>query len=201
MDGCAFVSTRRAEAPATPALPSAGECSVRRPCHVAHGLDACSLLKKDERTKRIPIIFLSAKNTPADVVQGLTIGGDDYVPKPFDYKELIARIKVRLRKENLTTSPPLQVGDLKIDPSTREVTFNGKRTHLTLTEFDLLRFIAARAGSVVSREEIIQEVWKEEPTGTQDRTIDVHVRALRRKIPALTKHIISVYGVGYKYEK
>jgi DNA-binding response OmpR family regulator len=168
---------------------------------VLNGLDACSLLKKDERTKRIPIIFLSAKNTPADVVQGLTIGGDDYVPKPFDYKELIARIKVRLRKENLTTSPPLQVGDLKIDPSTREVTFNGKRTHLTLTEFDLLRFIAARAGSVVSREEIIQEVWKEEPTGTQDRTIDVHVRALRRKIPALTKHIISVYGVGYKYEK
>jgi len=168
---------------------------------VLNGIDACSLLKKDERTKRVPIIFLSAKNTPDDLAIGLAMGADDYVGKPFDFKELIARIKARLRREQPQILTPIQIGDLKIDPSTREVTFNGKRTHLTLTEFDLLRFIAAKAGSVVSRDEIIHEVWRDTPEATNDRTIDVHVRALRRKIPALTKHIISVYGVGYKYEK
>ena len=168
---------------------------------VLNGMDACSLLKKDERTKRTPIIFLSAKNTAEDLAQGLAIGADDYIGKPFDFKELTARIKARLRREQPQIVTPIQIGDLKIDPSTREVTFNGKRTHLTLTEFDLLRFIAAKAGSVVSRDEIIHEVWRDAPENTNDRTIDVHVRALRRKIPALTKHIISVYGVGYKYEK
>ena len=168
---------------------------------ILNGLDSCSLLRKDERTKRIPIIFLSAKNTPQDVVIGLNAGADDYVPKPFDIKELIARIKVRLRKEVQSFAPPVQIGELKIDPATREVSFNGKRAHLTLTEFDLLRFLAARAGSIVSRDEIMKEVWRDEKSQSNDRTIDVHVRALRRKIPALTKHIISIYGVGYKYEK
>lgn len=168
---------------------------------VLSGYDACSLLKKDEKTKRIPIIFLSAKNSVQDITQGLGSGADDYLPKPFDYKELLARIKARLRKSADATLSPLQIGDLTIDPTNREVLFNGKKSQLTLTEFDILRFIASRAGNVVSREDILREVWKDDSSKTNDRTIDVHIRALRRKIPALTKHIISIYGVGYKYEK
>jgi DNA-binding response OmpR family regulator len=168
---------------------------------ILSGYDACSLLKKDERTKRIPIIFLSAKNSVPDITNGLTAGADDYIPKPFDYKELLARIRARLRKSTEAIVQPIQVGELKIDPGSREVSFAGKKAVLTLTEFDILRCLAAKAGAVVSREEILKEVWREDSGKTNDRTIDVHIRALRRKIPPLTKHIISIYGVGYRYEK
>lgn len=168
---------------------------------ILSGYDACSLLKKDERTKHIPIIFLSAKNSVPDITQGLTTGADDYIPKPFDYKELLARIQARLRKTTENVVQPIQIGDLRIDPTNREVAFAGKKAQLTLTEFDILRCLAAKAGSVVSRDDILKEVWREQSGKTNDRTIDVHIRALRRKIPPLTKHIMSIYGVGYKYEK
>ena len=168
---------------------------------ILSGYDACSLLKKDEKTKHIPIIFLSAKNSVPDITQGLTTGADDYIPKPFDYKELLARVKARLRKSTESAAQPIQIGDLKIDPSNREVTFAGKRAQLTLTEFDILRCLASKAGNVVSRDDILKDVWRDDSQKTNDRTIDVHIRALRRKIPLLTKHVISIYGVGYKYEK
>lgn len=168
---------------------------------ILSGYDACSLLKKDDRTKGIPIIFLSAKNSVPDITQGLSTGADDYIPKPFDYKELLARIKARLRKSSESVAQPIQVGELRVDPGNREVTFSGKRAQLTLTEFDILKLLAGKAGSVISREDILKEVWRDESQKTNDRTIDVHIRALRRKIPPLTKHIISIYGVGYKYEK
>jgi DNA-binding response OmpR family regulator len=168
---------------------------------ILSGYDACSLLKKDERTRQIPIIFLSAKNSVPDITQGLSNGADDYIPKPFDYKELLARIRARLRKSESAAPQIVQIGELKVDSANREVTFSGKRAQLTLTEFDILRLLATKAGAVVSREEILKDVWRDESPETNDRTIDVHIRALRRKIPALTKHIISIYGVGYKYEK
>jgi DNA-binding response OmpR family regulator len=168
---------------------------------ILSGYDACSLLKKDDKTKRIPIIFLSAKNSVTDITQGLTTGADDYIPKPFDFKELLARIRARLRKNSEASAQPIQVGDLRIDPSNREVSFANKKVQLTLTEFDILRCLAAKAGAVVSRDEILKEVWRDDSLKTNDRTIDVHIRALRRKIPAMTKYVISIYGVGYKYEK
>jgi len=168
---------------------------------VLSGYDACSLLKKDERTKRIPVIFLSAKNSVTDITHGLTTGADDYIAKPFDYKELVARIRARLRKSADSESAPIQVGDLRIDSANREVTWALKKIILTLTEFDILRCLAIKAGNVVSREEILKDVWKDESLKTNDRTIDVHIRALRKKMPALIKHIISIYGVGYKFEK
>lgn len=168
---------------------------------ILSGYDACSLLKKDEKTKHIPIIFLSAKNNPQEITEGLASGADDYIAKPFDFKELLARVKARLRKSTEVTFQPIQIGDLRIDPSNREVQFANRSIPLTLTEFDLLRHLVFRAGNVVSRDEILKEIWRDQSSLTNDRTIDVHIRALRRKIPALTKHIISIYGVGYKYEK
>jgi two-component system, OmpR family, alkaline phosphatase synthesis response regulator PhoP len=166
---------------------------------ILNGHDACSLLKKDEKTKRIPIIFLSAKNTTADITLGLGLGADDYLTKPFDFKELLARIKTHLRKNSELTSSPIIVGDLKIDPTNREVFYGTEKISLTLTEFDILRHLATHSGNVVSREEILNEVWRENAENTSDRTIDVHVRAIRKKIPALARHITSVYGIGYKY--
>lgn len=167
---------------------------------VLNGFDICSLLKKDERTRRIPIIFLSMKTSPADINQGLALGADDYIPKPFDYKELLARVQTRLRisREELETS--IMIGDLKIDQNRREVSFGKQKTELTLTEFDILKYLASHAGTVISRDDILKEVWKENSEQANDRTIDVHIRSLRKKLPVLTKHIRSIYGVGYKYE-
>ena len=159
---------------------------------ILSGLDACSLMKQDEKTKRVPLILLSVKNTQADVTKGLSVGADDYLPKPFDFRELEARIQARLRKAASVEVAPIEIGDLRIEPNTREVSYSGKRAHLTLTEFDILRFLASQFGNVVSRDAILKEVWKDSAEGTNDRTIDVHIRALRKKIPALTKHIISI---------
>jgi DNA-binding response OmpR family regulator len=168
---------------------------------ILNGYDTCSLLKKDDKTRHIPVIFLSAKNTVNDITQGLNQGADDYIPKPFDYKELQARIQVRLRGTNLKTGAPIHVGDLKIDPPSRQVIFEGNEVKLTLTEFDLLKLLASREGIVVSREEILEELWKDTDKKANDRTIDVHIRAIRKKVPDLSRHITSVYGVGYKYQK
>jgi len=168
---------------------------------ILNGIDACSLLKQDEKTKRIPIILLSVKHSQAEVSRGLAAGADDFLPKPFDFKELENRISARLKKIESSVARPLVIGDLKIDPTTRDVTYLGKRVQLTLTEFDILKFVVSRQGQIVSRDEILKEVWKDQAHMTNDRTIDVHIRALRKKIPDMTRHIISIYGVGYKYEE
>ncbi|MBU6375547.1 MAG: response regulator transcription factor [Bdellovibrionales bacterium] len=169
---------------------------------ILSGHDACGLLKDDEKTRNIPIVFISAKNTTSDIAKGLAKGADDYIGKPFDIKELIARVHVRLKKQGSSSSQPLQIGELKIHATEREVSFSGKKIKLTNTEFDILRFLAMSAGKIVSRADIQREVWRSEDRhNANDRTIDVHIRALRRKIPEMTKHIISIYGVGYKYEE
>jgi DNA-binding response OmpR family regulator len=170
---------------------------------ILNGFDACGLLKKDDATKSIPIIFLSAKNTVSDITQGLGLGADDYLPKPFDYKELIARIKARLREKASWQSEPktLMHGDLKLVLDTRDALFAGKSVELTQTEFDILKLLVQKIGQVVPRDEIIQSVWKGTEDSTHRRTIDVHIRALRKKIPSLKRHVLSIYGVGYKYER
>lgn len=169
---------------------------------ILSGYDACSLLKKDEKTRHIPVIFISARGAPTDVARGLSSGADDYIPKPFDHNELLARLRARARASaELGSARELVVGDLRIDAATRGVTFGGRAARLTLTEMDILRILAVNAGTPVPRQDILQKVWKDDSSRSDARTIDVHIRALRKKIPPLARHIVSVYGVGYKYEK
>jgi DNA-binding response OmpR family regulator len=167
------------------------------------GLDACQILKKDERTARIPIIFLSAKSKVSDITSGLHLGADDYIPKPFDYKELLARVEARLRASAArnTAGDPIVVGELVIDPANRAVRYGKKNVELTLTEFDILRRLASVPGETVSRKEIIDAVRHHSKKPINDRTIDVHIRAIRKKIPEMQKHLSSIYGVGYRYDK
>ncbi len=168
---------------------------------VLNGFDACGLLKKDEATRNIPIIFLSAKNTANDIAHGFGLGADDYLPKPFDYKELIARVRARLREKSARQKEPktLVDGEIKLVLDTRDAFHGGSMVSLTQIEFDLLSLLLRKRGQVISRDEIIQLVWREDPTTAHKRTIDVHIRALRKKIPVLTRMITSIYGVGYKY--
>lgn len=167
------------------------------------GLDACQLLKKDARTARIPIIFLSAKSKISDITSGLSIGADDYIPKPFDYKELLARVSARIRAtaDRNKAGDTLIVGELTIDPSSRAVKYKNRSIELTLTEFDILRRLAQQAGETVTRKDIIDAVRHHSKKAINDRTIDVHIRAIRKKIPEMQKHLTSVYGVGYRYDK
>ena len=167
---------------------------------ILSGYDACSLMKQDEKTRQIPIIFTSVKNSVSDVTLGLSYGADDYIPKPFDYKELLSRIHARLRKANEDIIQPLQVGAMRFNPMNREVSYSDKKLTLTITEFGILYSLAAKAGKVVTREDILKEVWRDTSGETNDRTIDVHIRALRKKIPPLTRYIQSIYGVGYKFD-
>jgi two-component system alkaline phosphatase synthesis response regulator PhoP len=164
-----------------------------------NGYDTCKQLKSLPETQNIPIIFLSGKNTTTEITYGLAMGADDYLPKPFDHKELLARIKSRLLRATQNPSPKVQIGALEIDTINRIALYEQMAIPLTLTEFDILRLLASRSGVVVSREEIMKEIWRDSATETTDRTIDVHVRSLRKKIPAMNQLIQSVYGVGYRY--
>lgn len=167
------------------------------------GTDACQLLKKDEKTSRIPIIFLSAKSKVSDITSGLSLGADDYIPKPFDHKELLARVSARIRaaQAKAGAGDVINLGELMIDPTARLVKYKNKEIDLTLTEFDILRKLASTPGETISRKDIIETVRHNSKKAINDRTIDVHIRAIRKKIPEMQKHLISVYGVGYRYDK
>ncbi len=165
------------------------------------GIEAAALLKNDEQTKRIPIIMLSGKTASSDIIEGLSSGGDDYVCKPFDYRELVARIRARLREKLNRERDPKVISEsgLKIVVDTHDVFFGGHRIDLTQTEFDILRLLLEKRGQNVSRDEIIQVAWKGQSSRGKSRTIDVHIRAIRKKLPDLSRRIHSIYGVGYKF--
>jgi DNA-binding response OmpR family regulator len=162
--------------------------------------DFCKRLKSDPSTSSTPVMVLSSKNKTSDVAEGLTLGAEDFLTKPFDHKELLLRIKSHLK--NLKAVQQIQfvkVGKLEIDTVDRTAKYAGIMMNLTITEYDILRLLASKSGSVVSREDIMKAIWKDSATETTDRTIDVHIRSLRKKIPELADHIKSVYGVGYQY--
>ena len=163
------------------------------------GLEVCRILKSNENTSDIPIIMLTAKGEETDIVVGLEIGADDYVTKPFSPRVLLARTKALLRRK---TKEPIskeiiQVENLVIDTGKYLVTIEGKPISLTSTEFNLLRFLAQHRGKVFTRNQLLDNVWKDE-TFVIDRTVDVHIRSLRKKLGSAANLIETVRGVGYR---
>ncbi len=167
------------------------------------GFDVCRDLRKLDPT--VPIILVSSRSDEIDVVVGLEIGADDYVVKPLRLRELMARIAAHLRKVRMESydgaRSRLEFKDLVIDVNERRVFRDSDEVDLTHTEFDLLSFLAANAGKVLSREKILNTIWGYEyPIET--RVIDVHVRNLRRKIesqPSRPYYILAVPGIGYHF--
>jgi two-component system, OmpR family, alkaline phosphatase synthesis response regulator PhoP len=164
------------------------------------GLEVCRRMRGDDRTRRIPVIMLTAKAAEADRIVGLELGADDYVTKPFSPRELVARVKAVLRRTNEQTEPTevIRSGELLIDSKRHEVTYGGQPVALTATEFRILQFLASRPGRVVSREEIIDAALGRE-AAIFDRTIDVHITAIRKKLGAGGQQIETVRGFGYKF--
>jgi two-component system phosphate regulon response regulator PhoB len=164
------------------------------------GLEVCRRMRSDERTRRIPVIMLTAKAAEADRIVGLEMGADDYVTKPFSPRELIARVKAVLRRSGDQQEPVemIRSGELAIDSKRHEVMYGGKPIALTATEFRILQFLAGRPGRVVSREEIIDAALGRE-AAIFDRTIDVHITAIRKKLGHGGLQIETVRGFGYKF--
>ncbi|HUZ10426.1 MAG TPA: response regulator transcription factor [Acidimicrobiales bacterium] len=147
---------------------------------------------------RTPILMLTARDAPADRVSGLNSGADDYLVKPFDFSELLARLLALQRRPALRLDPQLQCADLRFDPATRELTRDGERVALTATECALVELLLRRAPSVITRRTIALQVWDEESDGVGSNTIDVHIARLRAKLEGSRARIETVRGSGYR---
>ena len=163
------------------------------------GIDGLEVCRRVQRDRPVPVLMLTARAEEADVLVGLGVGADDYMTKPFSPRELVARVKALLRRieRRPAATEAVRLGALELDPEARKVTVDGEPVHLTPTEFDLLRVLAARPGAVLTREQLLAEVWGWRD-GSGQRTVDSHVRGLRRKLGP--QHIRTVHGVGYAVE-
>lgn len=165
-----------------------------------NGIDICREIRKESA---VPIVMLTAKTDTVDVVLGLESGADDYITKPFKPKELVARIRARLRRTDETPADVLEVGDLTVDVPQHTVTRGSQEIQLTPLEFDLLVEMARKPNQVHSREELLESVWGYR-NASDTRLVNVHVQRLRSKIehdPENPEIILTVRGVGYKTGK
>src|SRR6266704_4530467 len=164
------------------------------------GLEVCKLLRRDPKTRAIPIILLTAKAAEIDRVLGLELGADDYVTKPFSPRELVLRVKKILQRgrAQVNAAQNLKFGELLIDPPRHMVSWRGKGIELTATEFKLLTILAQRQGRVQSRDQLLRDVW-EYNSHIDTRTVDTHMRRLRHKLGPAAKYLDTVHGVGYRF--
>jgi two-component system response regulator ResD len=189
--------------------PAALEAAVReRPDLVVldrmlPGLDGLEVCRRLREEGPVPVIFLTARAAEEDRLEGLDLGADDYVVKPFSPRELVARVKAVLRRSPATgLAEPLTVGDLTLDPSRRVAILAGREARLTAREFRLLEALARVPGHILSREDLVARAFGETFDGF-DRTVDAHVANLRRKIeddPASPTRVVTVFGAGYRLD-
>lgn len=173
----------------------------------ADGFEVCSTIRDDVVC---PIIFLSAKQSETDKIKGLTLGGDDYIVKPFGLRELMARIEANLRREKRSQyinvenkRPKMYFGKLCLDIQERAVKIDGVDVHLTKREYDIVELLALHAGQVFSREQIYEKVWGYDSEG-EDSTVVERVKKIRAKFSVVTpkiEYISTVWGIGYKWNK
>jgi two-component system alkaline phosphatase synthesis response regulator PhoP len=167
------------------------------------GLEVCRQLRRSEKFARTPILILSARGEEADRVVGLELGADDYVTKPFSTREMIARVRALLRR-NEPVAPPkskVQRGEMVIDPSAHNVSVSGRDVELSALEFRLLYYLAQHPGMVFSRDQLLDTVWGNDRTVTP-RSVDVYIRRIREKVeqkPQDPEYIQTIHGVGYRF--
>jgi two-component system phosphate regulon response regulator PhoB/two-component system alkaline phosphatase synthesis response regulator PhoP len=168
----------------------------------ADGFEICQYLKKEEKFSNIPVIMLTARSHETDKILGLELGADDYVTKPFSPRELVARVKAVMRREEKAnrTQKISIAGILDLDLQKYSVAVNGEKVELTSTEFKILRLLAERKGWVYSRDKILDHLGNYDK-GVLDRTVDVHIKNLREKLGDAGKLIRNLRGVGYKIEE
>jgi two-component system phosphate regulon response regulator PhoB len=164
------------------------------------GTDVCRRLRADERTRRVPVLMLTARGDEIDRVVGFEVGADDYVVKPFSVRELLLRVRAILRRAEPepTDSQELSCGGLRVDPAAHRVWVDGEEVILTALEFKLLATLLSRRGRVQTRERLLDDVWGIQADVTT-RTVDTHVKRLRQKLGRAAGHIETLRGVGYRF--
>ena len=167
------------------------------------GFELASRLKEDEQTKHIPIIFLTAKDTEDDTLQGFSLGADDYVTKPFSVREVMARVKAVLNR-SIAPDTSLKEGDLRfeglaINAANKTACIDGEPIALTRTEYDLLHLLLSHRGRVFSRQQLLDSVWPQDVIVTE-RTVDVNITRLRKKLDRYAACLVSRTGYGYTFE-
>ncbi len=160
------------------------------------GLDLVRVIRRGGST--VPVLMLTARDTPADRIAGLDAGADDYLVKPFDFGELLARLRALQRRPPVSHPPQMVIGELQFDPAAREVLIKGERPALTSTELGILEILMRRSPGVVDRRSIAQHVWDNEADAFGSNTIDVHLARLRSKLAGAGVRIETVRGVGYR---
>ncbi len=163
------------------------------------GLELTRLLKRDPATADVPLIMLTAKDSETDRIVGLELGADDYVTKPFSPREVVLRVKAVLRRGQPSepSGTPLEAGDIRLDAEAHQAWVGGVEVALTATEFRLLRILLERRGRVQTRARLLRDVW-DYTEDVDSRTVDTHVRRLRRKLQGSGEQIETVVGVGYR---
>src|ERR1035438_9270858 len=168
------------------------------------GFELCRQIRQSAVLGRTPVLFLTARSDEVDRVLGLEIGGDDYMTKPFSPRELVARVKAHLRREEMDTEPAvLDIGPFRLDRNARRVMHGDRELSLTSTEFNLLEFFLMHRGHAYSRDQLLESVWGAQRYVTP-RTVDVHVRRLREQIEEQAenpKYLTTVRGFGYRFEE
>jgi DNA-binding response OmpR family regulator len=167
------------------------------------GFELYRLIRQSPVLGRVPVLFLTARSDEVDRVLGLEIGGDDYMTKPFSPRELVARVKAHLRREDMDSEPEMvPIGPFRLDRTGRRVFVGDRALSLTSTEFNLLEFFLTHPGRAYSRDQLLEAVWGEQRFVTP-RTVDVHVRRLREQIeeqPDSPVYLTTVRGYGYRFE-
>ncbi len=166
------------------------------------GLEACRIIKEESRTQNIPVIMATAKSEESDVIVGLQLGADDYIPKPFSPRILVARVKTILRRFARKDIPQetRNLGAFLMDIPKHKVIYENKPIELTTIEFNILEFLSRHPGRVFSRDQILDQAWSEGKF-IVDRAVDVHVRSLRKKLKKGADLIETVRGVGYRFKE
>jgi len=162
------------------------------------GYEVCRKLRSRVETEEIPIVFLSAKTEEEDQIEGLMLGGDDYLTKPVSPQVLVAHVKAVLRRSGVEESSILEVDGLKIYEDEYRAELNGEDLGLTLTEFELLRYLVRHPRKAFTRQQLLETIWKDAMMVTE-RTVDAHIKNLREKLGDYAEHIQTVRGVGYRF--
>lgn len=170
-------------------------------------MDGIAAMVKIRETSNVPVILLTAKSEDTDKVLGLTVGADDYITKPFNPIEVLARVKSQLRRYmqlggGAIRKDVLSIGGIELDDRSKEVSLDGEKISLTRTEYDILKLLMEHPGEVFSPNQIYEQVWQDNPYGTEN-TVAVHIRHLREKVeynPAEPRYLKVVWGRGYKME-
>jgi Response regulators consisting of a CheY-like receiver domain and a winged-helix DNA-binding domain len=167
------------------------------------GFKMASILRKDKKTANIPIVFITAKDTENDTITGFNLGADDYISKPFSIREVISRVKAIIRRTANTTpqdnTEQISFNSLVIDTTKKRASIDGNEVSLTKKEFEILLLLLQNKGRVFSREDILSKIWSDE-VYVLDRTIDVNITRLRKKIGDYGKYIVTRLGYGYCFE-